>query len=266
MDNEYLFKILRYLPSQFLESENQDFVEYLKHSATNNWKNIFDNNGNIISSLHQISFKSFYDLYITFIFIKIWQIKKFDNISFGKYFQNLSKDIKNRVGTYNTPFHISIVNEKEIFNFLRILDFNSNAIDKFSSLVKIRDHCSHPCGIIEYSKEELEKEISKILDYCNKISAKSEKITNDFFKQFLLNFDFDLIEEYLNSRGDEFLIKKYKEDLYGKFEEDFVRKNYLSNKDIELICNFDINGLSRKDNFEKIKIVFDLFNEFYCED
>jgi hypothetical protein len=264
MESEEFLEILDYLPIYFLTEENREFIEYLKNIFRENWKEIKDKNGNKICELNQISFKAYYDLYIIFIFIKIWQIRKFDQESFEKYFNSLSKEVKNKTGGYSTPFHISVANEKDIFNFIRSLGFNGNAIDKFSSVVKVRDHCSHPCGVIEYSKEDLEKEMEKIIKYCEEILDKSKKMIGSFLNKFLLGFDFDLLREYLElDKEDKKQVEEYKKLLKEYFEEELIRKNYLSHKDLKSLRSFEIKNLFSEANYDEIKIVFDLFMEFY---
>lgn len=267
MESEEFLEILDYLPIYFLTEENKEFIEYLKNIFIENWKEIRDNGGNKICELNQVSFKAYYDLYIIFIFVKIWQIKKNNRNSFERYFNNFSKEIRNKIGAYSNPFHISPANEKEIFNFLRIFNFSSNWIDKFSSFVKIRDHCSHPCGEVEYKKDDLVKEMSKMLEYCKKIN------NNDMcrvgrekcFTCFLENFDYEQIDEYLvwAGKGDANMIQKYMDLIQERFEEDLIRKNYFSRKDVKFLVDFDIDKLKDNKDFGKIEVLFNLFKQYF---
>jgi len=111
--------------------KNQEFFEYLIKIFETNWIKI--ENTNI--ELYQIAFKSFYDLYVVFIFINIWKIKNQNSDSFDKIFKNFSSQEQNKLNIFNNLFKLSELKESEIFKFLSVLNFHGNELKEFGKLV-----------------------------------------------------------------------------------------------------------------------------------
>lgn len=70
----------------------------------------------------------------------------------------------------------------------------------------------------------------------------------------------------------DFLKQSWNEDerqyplVADEIRENLIHQNYLSQKDIELMLQFDVNKLSDEDHFVEIKSLYEAFVELYKTD
>jgi len=238
------FEILDFLPLEFNTPQQVEFIGYLIETFNNNWREVND------FELYQIAFKAFYDLYMVFIFVKIWQLKENKNSEFLELLNTYDKsDQKNltRYKNINSPgslFEISTLKDKKVFNLLKILNLHNNQIEDFTKYINIRNHCSHPSGFIQYRYENLEKYLQEIINYCISIQTKFYPLLIEIFKNFLIN-NFD---------------------LYGDpniFNDTLVKPNFLSIVEIKYLCKFNIKLLEKHENYREISRFMNYFLEQY---
>ncbi|MBA2864712.1 hypothetical protein [Methanococcus maripaludis] len=235
---ELIFQIKKFLPI-YLEEENQEYIDYLTGASL----------ANMESKHFQFAFIAFHMLFMSYLYKKLFLLHKHGKITL--------KD------NYNTIFDISKMKESDVFN--NIHHFHSNKIDEFKNTVKIRNHCAHSSGFIQYQQEDVEYWIKKEIDHVNKIQYKAydNYLVNEF-KNFLKNE-----ENYDPNRL---------ESLYFEKIERFILENLISVKDLEFFLkNPKLNELSRNSNTEKIIYIKLLYlaiiavyekyvlDQYYCE-
>ena len=244
------FGILDYLPHQgFNNPTNEEFFRYLIDIFNNNWKLVGKSN------LHQIAFKAFYDLYLTFIYVKVWQVKEHKNKEFIRVLSTLSPSNQNFLLDFKAPtslksswssniFDLSSLNDGEVFKFLKLFEYHRNEIDEFCKYLVVRNHCSHPSGFVQYQPRTLENNMFELVSFCKKIVIKFQPTLNDIFEQFLIeNNDLNDDENIFNDR--------------------FVKPNYISIAEISYLQQFDIARMEKLKDYKQIKLFFMLFQKKY---
>jgi hypothetical protein len=248
-DHILQFGILDYLPYLGFSTPDQvTFLQYLIDTFNNNW----GRRGK--SELHQIAFKAYYDLYITFVFVKVWQIKEHMNSKFMTYFDNIDASTKNKLADYvissnngvsSNIFTISVISEKQVFDFFRVFGFHSNIIDQFSSYVTYRNHCSHPCGFVQYTASNLSNYMAAMISDCDEIVVKSMPFIEAVFGQFLID-NYDLNDD---------------PDI---FDNGFIKPKLLSLKEIGYLCKYDIESLNTHPDYAQIESFFHNYKNRYA--
>jgi len=230
--DEYMDKILNYLPIEFADDESNVFVKYLEETYLENVRN----------QKYQFAFIAFHMLYMTFCYKTKWFLKTQNNKLINQTLQKYITTHKNAF--FNVLFDLSRFKEKETFESLlnSLRGFNSNDVDNCKIHVTKRNHCSHDSGKIEYKENDIDYFISDEIKYVEKIQ---NKIQPD-----LLNF----FESFLNDNWNKSIIS-------GDIE-DNLRKNNISVKDLELIVNINLSLFKKRSDSEKIifqKILYLIF-------
>jgi len=241
--------------------KNQEFFEYLIKIFENNWIKIENTN----VELYQIAFKSFYDLYVVFIFIKIWQIKKENSSSFYRVFKTFSSQEQNKLNIFNNLFKLSELKESEIFKFLSVLNFHGNELKEFGKLVNQRNNCSHPSGFIQYTQSELNTFNNEIICFCKKIINKFRLILFNLFKQFLIDNSNYLKEDFSKEDFDEFIKINYISKFEIKMLFEFVVDENITYFKGE-INKIENNEVPIKQRIKNIKDLNVLFKKVYADD
>lgn len=220
---DYIYKIREYLPIRFVDADANEFLKYLEESYIENIKN----------QKYQIAFIAFHMLYMTFIYKVKWLLKKQGNVTINQILNEYSR--QNRGVAFNTLFDLSQFNEKQsLERLLEYFKFHINEIRTCKYHVDVRNNCCHASGKIYYKKfSRVEPYIEEEIELVEKIHKKT---INDFKK---------LLDEFLEHSWSRKLITG---DIKNWFEE-----NNISQKDLEIIVNFDLPLFRKKsDNAKNI--------------
>jgi len=222
---EYISEIRNYLPLNYRDSENNEYVKYLIDACQET------------SSLNkdQFSLIAFHMLYMSYIFKVIWQSHKTNHGNIHNHLQNHL----NQLGNYENPFDLSIVKEEEAIKILRCFGFHMNRINQFQIPIKNRDHCAHASGFIQYKKPDVEQVVKDELSHVKAIQEK----TKELLAQLFMNYFTTYYKPYdVNSFFPSGL------DSVDKF----IQQHLLSIKDLEAICEIEFGFMRMESSTAEI--------------
>lgn len=233
--------IFDYLPLSFKSEEQQKYIDFLWDAFESNYKN----------EKYQFAFLAYHMLYMSFIYFNLWQIK----INRADDFQNaligFAKEEQDILGM-SSPFTFSVIREKSIFRFLKLLGCDNQKIGSFSKIVDDRNDIAHSNGNIFYNdRKSVDDKIEETLGFVEEIQQCSKPIVLECFKEFL-------------SDSWEVETREYTDDT-DQIREALIHKNYFSRKDIEYCLQFDISSLSVEPHYTEKKALFDTFLSIYKE-
>lgn len=206
----YAEEISRYLPIEFIDIENKEFIAYLQEAYTKN----------LTGKTSQFSFKAFHMMYMVFVYKSTWLLRNTKNADIFKDIpiyslkykdDNSLPEIKKLIIAITNIFHQSAIGESKSISLLlnEINCFSMNDFAKCIRHVEVRNHCSHCSGKIEYDNVGIESIIRDELKYVeriqNKLRPELKKLISEFirnnWKQILISGDIKnwIITNYLSA-------------------------------------------------------------------
>jgi hypothetical protein len=227
---EEAFELGNYLPLSFKIQSEQEYTQFLWDAFETNYK----------AEKFQFAFLAYHMLTMSFVYFNIWQIKQSVPEDFEKGLIGFSKDMEKGLLTATSPFSFSMVPERTMLRFLKLIACDSGKIGTYAKLVDDRNETAHPNGNIFFStKESLHIKIHEILRIAEEIQTHSRSTIEKCYEDFLIkNHDVEN-REYPDS------VDQIREVLIHGF--------YFSQKDIDICKIFDVDRLTEQANFEAIK-------------
>ena len=221
---DYLEKILEFLPETFFDKDSDDFIKYLSDAFIENSTN----------EKYQFAFTAFHMLNMVFIYKTKWFLFKQGNTIICTALENFRNNKNNNIDEFNTLFDLSLFNEKKsLEEVLKSLKFHVNEIGISRNHVDVRNNCSHASGRIYYdSQKKIEHFIEEELLVIERIHVKTLEMMES------------LINKFINEKWNNTFILQ---DIKILFNE-----NYFSKKDLLSILNFQYCFLSLKSNTSEV--------------
>jgi hypothetical protein len=209
-------ELANYLPLSFKTQSEEDYVRFLWEAFESNYEN----------GKYQFSFLAYHMLTMSFVYFNIWQIKQSVPEDFEKGLIGFGKDIEKGLLTATSPFSFSVVPERTMLRFLKLIACDNGKIGTYAKLVDDRNESAHPNGHIFYSSETaFDIKIREILRVVDEIQTHSVPTIQRCYARFL---------EDSNNPED----REYSEDI-DQIREILIHAHYLSQKDIEICAAFD---------------------------
>lgn len=95
--------------------------------------------------------------------------------------------------TPNSPFSFSLINEKTVFRFFRLLAFDDGTIGMISACIKERNKLAHASG---ENMQDLEKKIECYISNMEKIVDKSKDFLIEVYDKFVSDNQSLLVDDY----------------------------------------------------------------------
>lgn len=207
-----------YLPRSFKTPKEQEYIEFLWDAFETNHTH----------GKYQFVFLAYHMLTMSFVSQSLA-----DQADDAKGFRDgpgcFGKDIEKSLLEATSPFVFSTVKERSILRFLKLIACDNDKIGTYAKLVDDRNESAHPNGNIFYSTEAaLDIKITEILRVVAEIQNHSKPVIEHCYREFLLqNHDTD---------GREYA------DAADQIREVLIHGNYLSQKDIEICLDFDVES------------------------
>lgn len=241
---EISLSIDEYLPITFFDEKNNEFKE----------KTILAYQSNVNSWNHQFAYIAYYMLFVSYLYKVIWQLKTIWDTAIINEIESFVQTKLER--DLNIIFDLSWIKEDEfcrkVNTFIRCL--HTNETDEIVNFVQKRNHCSHPSGMIQYSKSEVDNLIQKIDTYTKKIQDNLDRCLVSYVKSNLEWFWTD--NRFMLSRHEIlFLYEKRFEIL--NFNSDTRENLDLKIRFIKIFFwNPDWDFLPENYSFELVKLLF----------
>ena len=230
------YQLNNYLPLLYKNNLEQDYISFLWDSFQTNYE----------ESKYQFAYLPFHMLIMCFVYFTIWKIRNIIPDDFFKALVGFRRETETELLNATSPFTFSVVSEKRIFRFLKLIDCQNSTIGKYLKLVDVRDNIAHSNGNIFFrSLDIFEEKIEEALRCVIEIQEHFNGILMEYFKQFLRdNWNPD-DRQYLET--DELM------------REHFIRENYISEMDINQCAILDINEMQDEPNFDEVRELNDSF-------
>jgi hypothetical protein len=243
MDNA--LPIQEHLPNSFREPSEQEYINFLWDAFASNYEN----------GKYQFAMLPYHMLYMSFVYFSVWQIKlirprDFENASL---FVPQSKRDKKEwdILQATSPFTFSVVNERSIFRFLKLIGCEDQHTGSFAKLVDVRNELAHSNGLINCrDRRSADQRIDDVMRQVQAIQSHMAPLLHDCLKQFLM--DSCAEEDSMEYDNPEDQIREL-----------LVHKHYFSLKDIEACRSFNIWSLESEPRFEAMQALFDEFLRLY---
>jgi hypothetical protein len=234
------FPILEYLPNSFREPGDQEYINFLWTAFVSNYEN----------AQYQFAMLPYHMLYMSFVYFSVWQIKlirprDFENAAI--FIPQKERDILKA----SSPFTFSVVNERSIFRFLKLIGCEDQHTGSFAKLVDVRNELAHSNGLINCrDQHSADQRINEVMRQTQAIQSHMTPLLHECLKQFLL-------DSCAAEDGMEY------DNPKDQIRELLVHKHYFSLKDIEACRSFDIQTLNTEPNFPSIQVLFQQFVDLY---
>lgn len=232
--------ILSYLPNSFKVLDEAEYISFLWSGFESNYEL-----GN-----YQFAMLPYHMLYMSFVYFSVWQIK----LMRPKDFENATifvPDKERSIVTATSPFTFSIINERSIFRFLKLIGCEDQHTGSFARLVKDRNELAHSNGLISCRDQvSADQRIADVMRQVAAIQMHMSPVLHECLRTFLL-------ESCESEEAMEY------DDPEDQIRELLVHKHYFSLKDIEACLAFDVETLAAEPKFEVIKSLFDKFVALY---
>lgn len=232
--------ILEYLPNSFREPGEQEYINFLWDAFASNYEN----------EKYQFAMLPYHMLYMSFVYFSVWQIKLIRSRDFG-HATIFIPEKERGILQATSPFTFSVVNERSIFRFLKLIGCDDQDTGSFASLVKVRNDLAHSNGLINCKDQTAaDRRIADVMRQVRAIQSHMTPLLHECLSQFLL-------ESCAEEDSMEY------DNPEDQIRELLVHKHYFSLKDIEACRSFDIQTLAAQPRFEAMQALFDEFVSLY---
>ena len=227
-----LFKILEYLPEEFVDETEEEYINALMLAAKTSYEN----------GLYQFAYVQYHMLFMTAVYYAILKVSVLHVEEMEKALYYLLKDrytdFRKPTNTKNGKHYFgsfAMISESDVFMLLRVVGLDNNLLGELQKLVQERNKYAHANGQLQLTSDELFMEALNC--YNAKIQRVADLLKNDliaFYKRTVSDPAFydSEIRAYLDP--DEQIIQEFiKEYSLSKTELNWLRKVALS----------DFNGL-----------------------
>jgi hypothetical protein len=250
MELEEIYNLDKYLPLEHIDPDESVYLTDLFSRFNLNYDN----------GKYDFAYLSLHLIFMSYVYKSIWTFReihrrKFKHSLIG--FNHKAKDsVMYKKDKSGNELSISLYefkefNESSIFHFFELFDIDISLIGSFKRLVKTRNELAHSSGKIRLNKSALNVEINNFLLYFKKINEKMDDLIIILYKNYLKNYDYSLVRDYLNDNS-------HKDYLIENIKDNFQKTYYLSQFDLNLIFDFEIKKEIKFSN-EKLNKTY-LFN------
>lgn len=213
---EEAVELANYLPLSFKTPKEQEYIEFLWDAFGTNYTH----------GKFQFAFLAYHMLTMSVVYFNIWQIKQSVPEDFEKGLIGFGKDVEKGLLAATSPFSFSVVPERTMLRFLKLIACDNAKIGTYAKLVDDRNETAHPNGNIFFSTQAaLDIKIRETLRIVDEIQTHSIPTIQRCYARFL---------EESNNPDD----REYSEDA-DQIREVLIHAHYLSQKDIEICAAFD---------------------------
>jgi len=149
-----------------------------------------------------------------------------------------------------SPFAFSIVPERTMLRFLKLIACDNSMIGTYAKLVDDRNRTAHPNGQIIYSTQTaIDDKITEVLRVVDEIQKHSTCIIERCYNDFLIN----------NYNPEE---REYPESA-DQIREVLIHENYMSQKDIEICLGFNLAAIADQPEVDSIRTLHEALKAGY---
>lgn len=222
---EWSYKITQFLP---IKVEDQHVAQYISYHSQKLDESIEHN-------IETGVFLHTHILYMTFIYIQLLRISENKEKEFKYSWIWLPTNEKDFDKTTLSPFSFSGINEKTVFRFFRLLDFDDGTIWDISACVNERNKLLHATG---NNFDNLDQKIEKYITNMENITNKSKLFIQELYQNFIHDNPI-LLEKWYKIVNDDLEINLFMPYYISEYEtKKLVKRNEEDKITKELKDNF----------------------------
>lgn len=211
---EYIQKLLYYLPIDFGDTENNEYKTYLVRACCENYTN----------EKFQFSLMAFHMLFMAFLYKEFWTLKTYSH----ERVERLCR-ANGQFESVENVFDSSIIPEQTFIDgYLGVFSWHANKRSEVKEFVDKRDRCAHNSGFIQYDQEAVGKYFDDVLKNIEKIASANAENIQSTFKSSIMR--------YINSPA-------FQTTSMGDFIQRELADKKYSYRDICAFLTFDIPAL-----------------------
>lgn len=249
--NEQIYELNNYLPLLYNDESEREYIETLFKALELSYSN----------KLYQFAYIQLHMIFMVCIYYMLLQVNEVAHGEMEKALYFMIKD-KNRVrdfyGNSNTRNgrlyfgSFAILGECDVFLLLKILGLDSDLQGELETLVRERNKYAHANGNITInSQTTIDEKINKYINTLERVHNLLKPEIENLYKTTLTNPEFHDME----------IRQYYEEDL--QIEEGFVKKHFISQKQLNICRKTNINTLSALDGFDNVRNLHIALSNYY---
>jgi hypothetical protein len=228
--------ILEYLPNSFREPGEQEYIDFLWDAFASNYEN----------EKYQFAMLPYHMLYMSFVYFSVWQIK----LMRPRDFENASIFVPQKepdILRATSPFTFSVVNERSVFRFLKLIGCEDQHTRSFARLVDVRNELAHSNGLINCRDQTAaDQRIAEVMRQVRAIQSHMTPLLHECLKLFL-------VESCADEEGMQY------DNPEDQIRELLFHRHYFSRRDIKACSSFEVQTLRAESNFLDIERLFQRF-------
>ena len=151
-----------------------------------------------------------------------------------------NKDTEKDLLAATSPFVFSVVNERTVMRFLKLIQCDNGKIGTYAKLIDDRNDTAHSNGNIYFSSEEdLGLKIHEIIRVVNEIQGHSKAIIVEGYRRFLTDSADPEEREHI--------------EIYDQVREVLIHESYMSYADLKFCAEFDIAEFAEHPHLAEIE-------------
>ena len=171
---EYVHKLRFYLPVDFGNIENNEYIDYLAQSCCENYRN----------GKYQFSLMAYHMLFMAVLYKEFWVMKE--------YSRGRVERLCNNNGNFNRIIQIfdaSLISEKDFIDgFFGVFSWHANKKSTYKQFVDKRDNCAHNSGFIQYDRDDVDSYFSDVLRNIEKVAQACEDCLFETYSNAIVNY------------------------------------------------------------------------------
>jgi len=180
------------------------------------------------NELYSSAYSHLHILYMIFVYVQLLRIakekvKEFDLCWVG--FPNQEKDF---LKGPSSPFSFSKIQEKTVFRFFRLVEFDDGSISNISSLVNKRNNHLHANGQLFFENvEDFEKEVGGYIKKIQTIITKQANFLQKIYSSLVVGYEegFEINQDEIETNfADQYYFSEYELKLLAQGKNDIVSK------------------------------------------
>lgn len=200
---EDIYELSKFFPSG---TNDDQLNQYLDHHLTSVARCVE-------SGLYSSAYSHLHLLYMSFIYIQLLRIAKEKKVEFKYGWIGFPGQEKDYLNNPRSPFSFSILNEKTVFRFFRLVDFNDADIGDIAKPVKTRNDRMHARGDIHCADiKSFEGELCEYIRQMKSVISRQQPFLADIYKGLISTYDedYEFTQDDLESNfQDQYLLSEY---------------------------------------------------------
>lgn len=249
--NEQIYELYKYLPLLYKDDNEKEYIEILFKALELSYSN----------RLYQFAYIQFHMIFMVCIYYLLLQVNEFAQSEMENALYFMIKDktrVKDFYGNSNTRNgklyfgSFAVLGESDVFLLLKIVGLDADLQGELETLVRERNKYAHANGNITItSQTTIDERINKYINTLERVYNLLKPEIENLYKSTLTT------SEFYDSE-----IRQYFEDDL-QIQEEFVKKYFISQRQLNICRKINVNALSTQDGFESIKNLHIALSNYY---